>query len=85
MISIASHVAWVDRGERVWILDLSSIEPLPVELAVTGTDIWRLLPASFADLRGAVEASYGVGVEGDVTAFVESLIEAGFLTSTGSA
>jgi hypothetical protein len=84
MISVSPQVAWVDRGERVWLLDLSSASPLPVELAGTGAEIWRLLPATFADLRGAVEASYGVGVEGDVAAFVESLIEAGFVTSNGS-
>lgn len=79
VLQISPQVAWVDRGGRIWLLDLAAREPMPISLTGSGAELWRLLPASLDGLLAAAQAAYGEGVSGDVSAFVDSLLSTGIL------
>ena len=83
MITISPRVAWVDRGESVWLLNLSAEEPTPVELTDSAAALWRLLPAaSVGELAERVGVDFSVPVDAviaDVENYVASMLDQGFV------
>ena len=83
MITLNPQVAWVDRGETIWLLDLGAADPRPIALTGSGATLWRLLPcASASELARRVGLDFEVAEEavvGDVNEFVDSLVRQGLL------
>ena len=83
MITISPQVAWVDRGETIWLLDLGAADPIPIALTGSGAALWRLLPcASASELASRVALDFSVSVDvvsADVEIYVASMLDQGFV------
>jgi hypothetical protein len=88
MWSPGSAVAIVEADDRVILLDLASIDALPVVLAGTALSIWRAVVRG-GDRIAVIEevaSSYGVSphdVAHDVERFASELVAAGLLRLEG--
>lgn len=80
------HVAYVDSGERVVLLDLSRQEDEPRILSPSASAVWRCIDGIRTDeaIVAAVADQYELApeaIENDVLSFLTELIELGLITA----